>query len=157
MPVEIVVPRLSWSMDEGVFTGWLKSDGAVVATGEPLFALESDKAMQEVESLDGGVLRIAPDGPAPGATVAVGRVIGYLVQAGESTPVRPVRAAPPLASPDQPRARVPVEAARSVGALRATPRARRLARMMGVELTRVRGSGRDGRIRERDVVAAAKP
>ena len=66
MPIEITIPRLGWNMDEGVFVGWLKNDGDAVKAGEPLFSLESDKAVQEIESLDAGILRIAPDGPQAG-------------------------------------------------------------------------------------------
>ena len=50
-------------MDEGVFVGWLKADGEAVKAGEPLFSLESDKAAQEVESLDAGMLHIPPTAP----------------------------------------------------------------------------------------------
>lgn len=75
---EIVIPRLGWNMDQGVFRGWLRRDGEAVAPGEPLFAIETDKAVQEIESAGGGVLRIAPDAPREGETVPVGRVIGRL-------------------------------------------------------------------------------
>ena len=47
-------------MDEGVFVAWHKNEGDLVQAGEPLFSLETDKAVQEVESLDSGRLRIAP-------------------------------------------------------------------------------------------------
>ena len=86
MPITITVPRLGWSMDEGVFVGWLKPDGAVVKSGEPLFTLEGDKAAQEVEATDSGILRIPPDAPKAGDTVSVGAVLGYLVVENESSP-----------------------------------------------------------------------
>ncbi|HYG55021.1 MAG TPA: thiamine pyrophosphate-dependent enzyme [Burkholderiales bacterium] len=76
---EIVIPRLGWNMDQGVFRGWLKRDGDAVAAGEPLFALETDKAVQEIESTGDGLLRIAADAPREGDTVPVGRVIGRVV------------------------------------------------------------------------------
>jgi pyruvate/2-oxoglutarate dehydrogenase complex dihydrolipoamide acyltransferase (E2) component len=72
MAVAITIPRLGWNMDEGVFAGWLKQDGDEVRPGDALFRLESDKATEDVESLDGGTLRIAPGGPKEGDTVAVG-------------------------------------------------------------------------------------
>jgi hypothetical protein len=53
MPIRITVPRLGWSMEEGTFSEWLKHDGDSVVAGDLLFVLESDKASQEVESLDG--------------------------------------------------------------------------------------------------------
>jgi pyruvate dehydrogenase E2 component (dihydrolipoamide acetyltransferase) len=83
MAVAVTVPRLGWNMDEGVFVGWLKADGEAVRAGEPLFALEGEKATQEVEALDDGTLHIPPDAPRPGDRVPVGAVVGYLVRAGE--------------------------------------------------------------------------
>ena len=61
MAIEIVVPRLDWSMDEGTFVEWLKQDGEFVDAGEMLFELESEKASQEIESFDSGFLHV-PDG-----------------------------------------------------------------------------------------------
>src|SRR5438046_10189652 len=83
MAIDITVPRLGWNMDEGVFVAWLKADGELVRAGEPLFSLETDKAVQEVESLDTGTLHILADGPQPGESVAVGTVIGRLAERGE--------------------------------------------------------------------------
>ena len=141
-------------MEEGTFVGWLKGDGDAVRAGEPLFELEGDKAMQEIESLDGGYLRIAPDGPVAGATVAVGRVIGYLLQRGEALPAQAGRRTEPPAAPNpprRPRAATPAQAFEAEGAVRITPRARRLARALGIDTSRLRGTGRNGRIRERDI------
>src|SRR5436190_8719373 len=84
MPIEITIPRLGWSMEEGNFVNWLKKDGEVVKTGEPLFSLENEKAVQDVEAIDSGVLQIPSDAPKPGQVVKVGQVIGYLFSAGES-------------------------------------------------------------------------
>jgi pyruvate/2-oxoglutarate dehydrogenase complex dihydrolipoamide acyltransferase (E2) component len=86
MAIAITIPRLGWNMDEGVFAGWLKQDGDTVRPGEPLFRLESDKATQEIECLDEGILRIAPEGPKEGDRVAVGAVIAHLVATGEAVP-----------------------------------------------------------------------
>ena len=83
MPIEITIPRLGWNMEEGVFAGWLKRDGEIVRPGEPLFSLEGDKATQDVESVDPGVLKIPPGAPGAGDRVPVGAVIGYLLQPGE--------------------------------------------------------------------------
>jgi len=135
MAIEITVPRLGWNMDEGVFVAWLKNEGDLVQAGEPLFSLETDKAVQEVESLDSGRLRIAPGAPKPGETVGVGTVIGSLHRPDEGEPgagvVHPAAAVP-----------------------RSSPRARRKARDVGIEWRTVAGTGRSGRIRERDVLAA---
>src|SRR6187551_482438 len=86
MAIEILLPRLGWTMEEGVFLEWLKQDGDVVQPGDLLFLIESDKATNEVETFEHGILRIAPDGPQPGATLPVGAVLGYLVQPGERAP-----------------------------------------------------------------------
>ena len=72
----ITIPRLGWSMEEGVFGEWLKSSGEYVRAGEMIFLLEGEKAAQEIESFDSGYLCIPPDAPQPGATIQVGEVIG---------------------------------------------------------------------------------
>src|SRR5271155_6156448 len=83
MATPITIPRLGWNMEEGHFVACLKRDGEPVTAGEPLFSLEGDKATQDVESLETGILRISPDGPKDGEKVAVGTLIGYLVAPGE--------------------------------------------------------------------------
>ncbi|MCA9121734.1 MAG: lipoyl domain-containing protein, partial [Planctomycetales bacterium] len=88
MPIEIVVPRLGWSMDQGTFGEWLKRDGERVHAGDMLFVLEGEKASQEIESFDAGMLHIPPDAPKPGDTVAVGQLLGYLLAEGEAAPAR---------------------------------------------------------------------
>jgi pyruvate dehydrogenase E2 component (dihydrolipoamide acetyltransferase) len=164
MATPIILPRLGWNMEEGVFVGWLKQDGDTVRPGDALFSLEGEKATQDVESLDGGVLRIAPDGPRPGATLPVGAVLGYLVEVGEPAPFEsapegatvkancPAETSPGSASAP-PTAPHTGRAGRRTPA--ASPRARRVARELGVDWTALRGSGRSGRVRERDVRAAA--
>src|SRR3954469_15687729 len=103
MAIPITIPRLGWTMEEGVFVGWLKRDGETVQPGDRLYALESDKATQEVECMDGGILRIPADAPQPGATVAVGSLLGYLLEPGEAIP-RDQAAAPAATSPPPHRA-----------------------------------------------------
>jgi pyruvate dehydrogenase E2 component (dihydrolipoamide acetyltransferase) len=155
MAREITVPRLGWTMEEGTFGGWLKADGDRVREGDELFLLESDKASEAITALDEGTLRIAPDGPRKGDVVSVGQRLGYLVGPGEPTPFTPA-AAPARAAP----AAAPVvTAAPEVGppgpARRAiSPRARRVAREVGIDCSGLAGSGRGGRIVERDVRAA---
>src|SRR5436309_12490632 len=137
MAIPITIPRLGWTMEEGVFVGWLKRDGETVQPGDRLYALESDKATQEVECMDGGILRIPADAPPPGATVAVGALLGYLLEPGEAVPWEKP-AAPATASPPPERAlpreefasvapRSP-EAAQARSAPAISPRARRVAR-----------------------------
>src|SRR5919199_377875 len=86
MAVEIAMPKLGWTMEEGVLVEWLKKDGEPVNAGELLFTVESDKALQEVGAFDSGILRIPPNSPPPGSKVKVGALLAYLVQPGESAP-----------------------------------------------------------------------
>ena len=81
MAQEIIIPRLGWSMEEGTFVAWLKSEGDFVKRGDALFELEGEKATQEIEAVDEGVLRIPLSGPKPGSVHKVGAIIGYLVGA----------------------------------------------------------------------------
>jgi len=161
MPITITVPRLGWSMEEGTFSEWLKHDGDSVVAGDLLFVIESDKASQEVESLDSGVLHIPADAPKAGDKVTVGQLLGYLLAEGESVPAAGLPAAvtpathhtpsaPPVVGPvrvssPQPGAETPI----------ISPRARRVAAELGVDWVRVPGTGRDGRIREADIRSAA--
>src|SRR5438105_3650524 len=98
MPTEIIVPRLGWSMEEGAFVAWLKKDGEYVHSGELLFSIEGDKAVQEIESIDSGSLRVAPNAPRPGEPVRVGQVLGHLLSNAaaepDSVPARTIHSAP---------------------------------------------------------------
>lgn len=171
MPVEIIVPRLGWSMEEGAFVAWLKQHGESVQAGEPLFSIEGDKAVQEIESLDSGILHINATAPKPGEPVRVGDVLGYLLRAGESphdatrTPAssgmeHPEPTGAAMASPRELADPVPrQEGGKPNGASQRpaiSPRALKVAIELGVDWTRVTGTGRTGRIRERDIRAAAK-
>ena len=165
MPIRITVPRLGWSMDEGTFSEWLKRDGEPVLAGDLLFALDSDKVTQEVESLDSGVLHIPADAPKQGDKVTVGQLLGYLLAAGESIPIADSLAAVPVppVKLSSPPVIVPVSASSpqaSADTLISSPRARRVATEVGVDWVGVPGTGRGGRIREVDIrnaAAAHKP
>jgi pyruvate dehydrogenase E2 component (dihydrolipoamide acetyltransferase) len=172
MAIEITIPRLGWSMDEGVFGEWLKADGEFVKADDPVFTLESEKALQEVESVDEGYLSIIPGGPAEGDTVTVGTLVAFLLAEGEEAPHATVGSAvleepstgtvPTLdaevpsstsASPAPSGASWSERESRSTP--RISPRAARLAAQLGVDWTILKGSGSTGRIRECDVKAAA--
>src|SRR5437879_1863920 len=108
MPIEITIPRLGWNMEEGTFVGWLKNDGDTIRAGENLFTLEGEKATEDIECLDSGILRIPSTAPKPGDKVTVGAVIGYLIQQGESVGwVESARPTALLSSPHAPREGVP--------------------------------------------------
>jgi pyruvate dehydrogenase E2 component (dihydrolipoamide acetyltransferase) len=152
--IEILVPRLGWSMEEGTFAGWLKKDGESIKPGDALFVLESDKSSEEIEALDAGILRISAEAPKPGDTVKVGQVLAHLVSEGEPTPsiVSFIKQPPPIAVSSIPTQNSELRTQNSAKPI--SPRARRVARELGVDFTRLTGSGRNGRIRERDVRAA---
>jgi len=137
MTTAIAIPRQGWTMEEGTFVGWLKQDGDHVRIGEALFTLESDKATADIEAIDAGILHIPATAPQPGETVKVGAVIGYLMASAEPVP----------------EAKEGVKS--GVTRLAISPRARRLAKKLGVSTANLKGSGRTGRIRERDIQATA--
>lgn len=166
MPIEITVPRLGWSMEEGRFLGWLKQSGETVAVGEPLFTLENEKAAQDVESVDAGVLHVPADAPQPGDVVAVGGRLGWLLVGGEAAPtgdgpaLTPATGGPPAAASPIPAAPAAAIAATPPdAAVPVSPRARRVAATLGVDLAGCVPGGTGGRIREQDVRAraAARP
>ena len=78
MDNEILIPKLGWSIDEATFVEWLKSNGEYVNSGDELFSVESDKAIQTVESIDSGWLCIEKNRPKEGQLLKYGTVIGYL-------------------------------------------------------------------------------
>lgn len=156
MPIEITVPRLGWSMEEGLFGAWLKASGAPVTAGEPLYSLESDKVTMEVESLDNGTLFIPADAPAPGAVVTVGQLLGYLLIGGEPAPSStraPASAAAPAPVPAAPiHAPAVAEPAPAPSSrIPASPRARAAARELGIDIARVSPRPGARRIVEADV------
>ena len=140
MAQEIIIPRLGWSMEEGTFVAWLKSEGDFVKRGDALFELEGEKATQEIEAVDEGVLRIPLTGPKPGSVHKVGAIIGYLVGANDSIPA--------LANPSQ---QTNTEVINEADSLVASPSVRQLARKVGIQLSQVKGTGPRGRILQEDV------
>lgn len=169
MAYEITLPRLGWDMEEGALAAWLKADGEFVNAGELLFSVEGDKAVQEIEALDSGVLRIRPDCPAIGSKVPVGTLLGYLVPKEEvatfSFPGQSPAASAAAAS-RSPGAASPAPAAPEAAPVPQTngrprrvyisPYARRLAQGLGVDWQNLPGSGLNGRIMAKDVERAAQ-
>ncbi len=167
MAYEVTMPRLGWTMEEGVFGEWLKQDGDEVQAGDLLFTVEGDKATQEVEVFEAGILRLPGNAPAPGDVIPVGARLAYIVQAGEALPVESGEAAQTgqaqsssqvasAASPSQSASVSRPLAADGRGSPAISPRARRVAGELDVDWTVLTGSGRTGRIVERDVRAAAE-
>lgn len=156
MAIPITIPRLGWNMEEGTFLGWLKPVGATIRPGEALFTLESEKATEDIECLDSGILHVPASGPSKGDVLAVGVVIGYLLQPGEAIPTQDTpHASAPVRAPVMPKIESSPVGQGAIPRARpaSSPRARRAADRVGIDWTKATGSGRDGRIRERDVLA----
>jgi len=174
---DIFMPALSSTMTEGKIVEWLKQPGDKVARGESVLVVESDKADMDVESFQDGFLA-AVLMPA-GSTAPVGETIGLIVEteaeiadAKANAPAAPAAAAAPAPtptpaptpaavqastpSPAPAPAAPPVVTAPVVndGRIVASPRAKKLASQMGVDLSTVRGSGPHGRIQAEDVEQA---
>jgi pyruvate dehydrogenase E2 component (dihydrolipoamide acetyltransferase) len=145
---EIVMPRLSDTMEEGTILRWLKQDGERVARGEELVEIETDKAAMVYESDQAGTLQLLA---AEGDTLPIGQVIARVgdAQAGDS----PSANGGP-GSVGSAESGADVRAADG-GRLKASPLARRVAREQGVDLATLSGSGPGGRIVKADVDAAA--
>ncbi len=160
MPVEIVMPRLSDTMDRGTVARWNKHTGDQVKRGEVLLEIETDKANMDLESYADGILaRIIVT---EGETAEVGTPIGIVAadedelkeiqQAGASAaPIRePEKAVAPASQ--APTAAVQAETATNgSGRIKASPLAKRVAEERGVNLAHVTGTGPGGRITREDV------
>jgi pyruvate dehydrogenase E2 component (dihydrolipoamide acetyltransferase) len=164
MATNILMPALSPTMTEGTLARWLKKEGDQVKAGEIIAEIETDKATMEVEAVDEGILGkiLVPGGT---AGVKVNDVIAVLVEPGEAVGAAP--AAKPVAAPAAalapapvvaPAAQAPVapaHAAPSSGDRAvASPLAKRMAQQAGLDLSRIQGSGPNGRIVKADVEAA---
>ncbi len=152
MAQPIVMSSLGSYTAEGKLIGWLKPAGARVEAGEPVAEIETEKATYEVEAAASGILHPVAS---PGADLPLEAVIGFLLEEGEAPPEGSggissqltVKTAPPKFEGPE----IPV-----VQDLHASPIAKRLARVYGVDLTGIVGSGPGGRIVEADVMAASR-
>jgi pyruvate dehydrogenase E2 component (dihydrolipoamide acetyltransferase) len=146
---EVVMPRLSDSMEEGTIVRWLKQDGERVSEGEPLAEVETDKATVTFDADAEGTLRILVG---EGETVPIGRPIAQIGEPAE--PVEPVEAVETVKAET-----APAGAENGAQRVKASPLARRIARESGIDLTGLSGSGPGGRIvrADLDTAAAATP
>ena len=141
MAYEVLMPQLGLTMEEGTVSQWVKHEGDPVKTGDVLLEITTDKLTNEVTSEhDGVLLRIVAQ---EGEDVPVKGLLCYVGQAGEAVGDAPAAAPAPAATP--------VAGAR----LRVSPLARKTAAKLGVDLSKLTGSGPSGRIRQQDVLAAA--
>jgi len=176
MPIEILMPALSPTMEEGTLSKWNVKEGDTVSSGDVIAEIETDKATMEVEAVDEGVVgKILIAEGSEG--VKVNALIALLVEDGEDAstldgytpggaapaqPETPAQAAPqPAAAPVATASAAPASApvvSTSGDRIKASPLARRLAQEAGLELTAITGTGPSGRIVKRDVeTAKAQP
>ena len=155
MSTEVKVPVLGESITEATLGQWLKRPGEAVAADEPIASLETDKVAIEVPSPVAGVMGAYV--VEEGATVNVGAVIAS-IEAGSGTPA----AAPALAAALAPQpvatapAPSPVAAPMEISDLPLSPSVRRMVLELGIDPSKIQGTGKDGRLTKEDVVAAAK-
>ena len=170
MPIEIKMPALSPTMEEGTLAKWLVKVGDKVSSGDIMAEIETDKATMEFEAVDEGTI-VAISVPEGSEGVKVGAVIATLATDDEdAAPVASKAAAPapkaeaapapaPVAAAPAPApAPAPVAAAPKASGddrVVASPLAKRLAAELGVDLSRVTGTGPNGRIVKADIEAAA--
>jgi pyruvate dehydrogenase E2 component (dihydrolipoamide acetyltransferase) len=160
MPFSVVMPALEMAQETGKLLAWRKKEGERVSKGEPLVEIETDKAVVEVEAPADGIL--AGIKATEGADVPVGRTIAWIVAPGEVAPAEAESVAPAAragsrarAESRQPPAPDTVPPPALPAGARISPKARRLAKELGVDIATVRGSGSEGEILASDVQAAA--
>jgi pyruvate dehydrogenase E2 component (dihydrolipoamide acetyltransferase) len=174
---EVTMPRLSDTMEEGTIATWLKKPGEQVRKGDVLAQIETDKATMDLTSFEAGTLQeiLAPEG----ATVAIGKPVARIGSGAAAAPSPPAAQETDSVAPKTPEARQnvaetpeptgaqpsassaapPAPSGDANGKVRASPMARHLASEHGLDLSRVAGSGPQGRVVRADVEAAltAKP
>ena len=175
MPVNILMPALSPTMEKGNLAKWLKKEGDTIKSGDVIAEIETDKATMEVEAVDEGTLAkiLIPEGS---QDVPVNEIIAVIASEGEdagaikapaakaapspasvAAPAPSAVAAPVAAAAPAPASAhaAPIVAAPPAGArVFASPLAKRIAREAGIDLAAIAGSGPHGRVVERDVRAA---
>ena len=155
---DVLMPRLSDTMEEGVLSQWVKHEGDQVRKGDVLAVIETDKAAMEMEAYDEGVLtRILVQ---EGASVPIGAPIAVIGEAGtapsEAAAQSPVPAPDHLGQGVVPPAPAPPSGAPPAILVRTSPLARKLARERGIDLSTIRGSGPGGRVVRADIEEAAR-
>lgn len=157
MAFELKMPQLGLTMEEGTVSQWIKHEGDAVKTGDVLLEITTDKLTNEVTSEhDGVLLKIVAQ---EGEDVPVKGLLCYVGQPGEAVGDAPAAAAAAApAAPAAPAAAAPVPAPVAAGGarIRISPLARKTAAKLGVDVSGIVGSGPSGRIRQQDVLAAAK-
>jgi pyruvate dehydrogenase E2 component (dihydrolipoamide acetyltransferase) len=175
MATPIIMPKFGQMTEESAIVEWLKKEGDKVAKGDILFTVETDKSVMEVESFEAGtLLKITVP---PRVNVPVQSTVGFLGNPGEAIPAvaapapaapKPAAAAAPIAAPAVTRAPIaaavsapsaapvaapvtPLPAPAAPALFRISPRAAALAKHSVIDATRIKGTGPEGRIVEKDV------
>src|ERR1700716_108745 len=133
--MDVIMPQLGETVEEGTVAAWHKKEGAKVAVDELLVEIETDKVATEVPSLVAGTLRKILVGK--GETVKVGTTLA-IIDAGDGAAAAPGPATSP--TKDRPGARL-------------SPAVRKLVSERGVDIGRITGTGRDGRVKRSDVLS----
>jgi len=168
MPIELKMPALSPTMEEGTLAKWLVKEGDAVKSGDLLAEIETDKATMEFEAIDDGTITqiLVAEGS---DNVKVGTVIAVIAGEGEdassakaapapapapaAAPAPAVKAEPAPAPAPAPTAAAPAPAA-SGDRIKASPLAKRIAAEKGIDLSTIKGSGPGGRIVKDDLEGA---
>jgi pyruvate dehydrogenase E2 component (dihydrolipoamide acetyltransferase) len=158
MAISVVMPALEMAQETGKLLAWRKKEGERVTKGEPLLEIETDKAVVEVEAPGEGIL--AGITAEVGAVIPVGETIAWLVAPGEKPPVKSATPAPTAraasASAAQASAVAPAITKQDAAATpQISPKARRLAKELGVDISQIRPTGPDGTITSEDVQRVA--
>jgi len=161
MAFSVVMPALEMAQETGKLIAWRKHEGDRVTKGEPLLEIETDKAVVEIEAPSDGIL--AGIKASAGEDIPVGRTIAWIVAPGEAHPIESESTTPAAragshakAEPPQVVAALASSSARPpASSARISPKARRLAKELGVDISTLRGSGSDGEILASDVQEAA--
>ena len=162
MAFEVLMPQLGLTMEEGTVSQWLKHEGDAVKTGDVLLEITTDKLTNEVASEhDGVLLKIVAQ---EGEDVPVKGLLCYVGQPGEdvggapaasAASAAPAAPAAPAAVQAAPAAAPAAPAAAKGARIRISPLARKTAAKLGVDVSKLTGTGPSGRIRQQDVLAAA--
>jgi pyruvate dehydrogenase E2 component (dihydrolipoamide acetyltransferase) len=160
MAISVVMPALELAQETGKLVSWRKKEGEAVAKGETLMEVETDKAVVEVEAQADGFL--AGVNAKDGEVIAVGTTIAWIVAKGEVPPqsestltlTSKATINTKIAQPEKAKGASPGDAV-ARGKPKISPKARRIAGELNVDLNNVRGSGQDGEILLSDVEAAA--
>ncbi len=156
---EVIMPKMGDAMEEGTLVEWLKKEGESVKSGEIIGTIQTDKATLELESPDAGVL--AGFLIQPGDTVPVGVPIAAILKGGEKLPPKwgdKISHQAELTAEKKDLDSEKINESRffetkSQDRLKMTPLAKKIAKEKQIDLTKLKGTGPDGRITEKDVLS----